>query len=47
MDLVVFFCGDHSQVVFAPNSLCVWINMPWRNRRIRVLPRNFLHELIL
>ena len=32
--------------IFAPSSLCIWSQMPWRNLQIRVLPQYLLHELL-
>ena len=31
--------------IFAPSSLCVWSQMPWRNLQIVILPRNCSYEL--
>ena len=33
--------GRRRLVIFAPSSRCVWIQMPWRSRRIIVLSRGF------
>ena len=29
--------------VFAPSSLCVWSQRPWRSRQMILLPQGFLH----
>ena len=42
-----FLWGDYRLEVFAPSSLCVWSQMPWRNLQIRVLLWGFLNEFLL
>ena len=42
-----FLGGDYTLVVFAPSSLCVWSQIPWRNLWIRVSSQGFLHGLPL
>ena len=36
-----FLWGDHTIEEFAPSSLCVWSQTPWRNVQTRVSPRGF------
>ena len=38
---------DHTWEVFAPSSYYVWSQMPGWNLRIRMLPCEFFHELLL
>ena len=40
-----FLSGDHKLEVFAPSSLCVWNQTPWRNLQTRGSPRYFWYEL--
>ena len=42
-----FLWGDHRREVFAPSTLSVWNQMPWRNLQTKVLPPGFLLELLL
>ena len=41
-----FLRGDQTLEVFAPSSLCVWSQMPWRNLQIKVsLCTNSFYDL--
>ena len=42
-----FLWGDYRLEVFAPSSLCVWSQMPWRNLQTSVWPLGFLYKFFL
>ena len=42
-----FLWEDRRSEVFAPSSLCVWSQMPWRSLQMIVSPRDVLYEHLI